>query len=38
MAAMNIGVHAARVSVAEMIDGFLPILRENARMLSHFLG
>lgn len=38
VAAMNIGVHAARVSVAEMIHRFLPILRENARTLGNYLG
>jgi IclR family pca regulon transcriptional regulator len=38
VAAMNIGVHAARVSAAEMIDRFLPILRENANLFVHALG
>lgn len=38
IAAMNIGVHAARVSVAEMIHRFLPVLREKARTLSNYLG
>jgi IclR family pca regulon transcriptional regulator len=38
VAAMNIGVHAARVSAAEMIDRFLPLLRENANMFVHVLG
>jgi IclR family pca regulon transcriptional regulator len=38
VAAMNIGVHAARVSTAEMIDRFLPVLRENASMFVHVLG
>jgi IclR family pca regulon transcriptional regulator len=38
VAAMNIGVHAARVSAVEMIDRFLPILRENADMFLHVLG
>lgn len=38
VAAMNIGVHAARVSAAEMIHRFLPILQENARMLGRYLG
>jgi IclR family pca regulon transcriptional regulator len=38
VAAMNIGVHAARVSNAEMIDRFLPVLRENANMFLHVLG
>lgn len=37
VAAMNIGVHAARVSAAEMIHRFLPILQENARMLGQVL-
>ncbi len=34
VAAMNIGVHAARVSAAEMIHRFLPILRNSARALG----
>jgi len=38
MAAMNIGVHAARVSAGEMIHRFLPILQENAHSLTQFLG
>jgi IclR family pca regulon transcriptional regulator len=38
VAAMNIGVHAARVSTAEMLDRFLPVLRENANMFAHVLG
>lgn len=37
IAAMNVGVHAARVSSAELIHRFLPILREQARMLSSML-
>jgi IclR family pca regulon transcriptional regulator len=37
VAAMNIGVHAARVSSAEMIHRFLPILQENAGMLAPLL-
>lgn len=37
-AAMNIGVHAARVSVAEMIHRFLPTLREKACALGNYLG
>jgi IclR family pca regulon transcriptional regulator len=37
VAAMNVGVHAARVSSAEMIHRFLPILREHAQMLSSVL-
>jgi IclR family pca regulon transcriptional regulator len=38
VAAMNIGVHASRVPAAEMIDRFLPVLRENANMFVHVLG
>jgi IclR family transcriptional regulator, pca regulon regulatory protein len=38
IAGMNIGVHAARVSVAELVDRLLPILREHARMLEQLLG
>lgn len=38
VAAMNIGVHAARVSVAEMIHRFLPTLREKACALGNYLG
>jgi len=38
IAAMNIGVHAARVSAAEMIHRFLPILQENARALGQVLA
>jgi IclR family transcriptional regulator, pca regulon regulatory protein len=37
VAAMNIGVHAVRVSSAEMIHRFLPILQENAAMLAPLL-
>lgn len=37
LAAMNIGVHAARVSAAEMIHRHLPILQENARALGSVL-
>jgi len=37
IAAMNIGVHAARVSAGEMIHRFLPILQESANNLSQFL-
>jgi IclR family transcriptional regulator, pca regulon regulatory protein len=37
VAAMNIGVQAARVSAAEMIHRFLPILQENAAMLAPLL-
>jgi hypothetical protein len=35
---MNIGVHAARVSAAEMIHRFLPVLHENARALGQLLA
>jgi len=38
VAAMNIGVHASRVSAAEMIHRFLPILIENARVLGQVLA
>ena len=37
VAAMNVGVHAARVSAAEMIHRFLPILQEKARSLGEVL-
>jgi IclR family transcriptional regulator, pca regulon regulatory protein len=37
VAAMNVGVHAARVSSAEMIHRFLPILQEHAALLSPLL-
>jgi IclR family pca regulon transcriptional regulator len=38
VAAMNIGVHAARVSAGEMIHRFLPILQESARNLAQLLN
>lgn len=38
VAAINVGVHATRVSTAEMIDRLLPILRENARTFVHLLS
>ncbi len=38
VAAMNIGVHAARVSTAEMIHSLLPILREHAQSATEFLN
>jgi IclR family transcriptional regulator, pca regulon regulatory protein len=38
VAAINIGVHAARVSAVEMVHRFLPLLLENARTLSQLLG
>jgi IclR family transcriptional regulator, pca regulon regulatory protein len=38
VAAMNIGVHAARVSAAEMIHRFLPILQEKAQALGEVLA
>jgi IclR family pca regulon transcriptional regulator len=38
VAGMNIGVHAARVSVSEMMKRLLPILREHAKMLGQLLG
>lgn len=37
VAAMNVGVHAARVSSAEMIHRFLPILQEHAALLGPLL-
>ena len=37
VAAMNVGVHAARVSSAEMIHRFLPLLQEHAALLSPLL-
>jgi len=38
VAGMNIGLHAARVTVAEMVHRLLPILREHAQMLGQLLG
>jgi IclR family transcriptional regulator, pca regulon regulatory protein len=38
VAAMNIGVHAARVSAAEMIHRFLPILQAKANALGGVLA
>ena len=38
VAAMNIGVHASRVSVEEMVARFLPVLQENAATFVHVLG
>ncbi len=38
VAAMNIGVHASRVSADEMIQRFLPVLEENAALFAHVLG
>lgn len=37
LAGMNMGLHAARVSVAEMTHRLLPILREHAQMLGQLL-
>lgn len=37
VAAMNIGVPAARISIDEMIRNLLPLLRENAQKLSRLL-
>jgi IclR family pca regulon transcriptional regulator len=37
VAAMNIGVHAARVSTQECIDRLLPILQENAKNFAQLL-
>lgn len=38
VAAMNIGVHASRVSAEEMVARFLPVLQENAATFVHVLG
>jgi IclR family transcriptional regulator, pca regulon regulatory protein len=38
VAAINVRVHAARVSAAEMVHRFLPQLRESAQSLSQLLG
>jgi IclR family pca regulon transcriptional regulator len=38
VAAMNTGVHASRVGIDEMIDRFLPVLQEGARLLGQALG
>ena len=38
VAGMNIGLHAARSSVPEMVHRLLPILREHAQMLGQLLG
>jgi IclR family pca regulon transcriptional regulator len=38
VAAINVGVHAARVSTSEMIERLLPILQESARTFVHLLG
>ncbi len=38
VAGMNIGVHAARVSIAKMTGSLLPILREHSRILGQLLG
>jgi IclR family pca regulon transcriptional regulator len=38
VAAINVGVHAARVSTAEMIERLLPILHENARTFVQLLS
>jgi hypothetical protein len=37
VAGMNIGVHAARVSAADMTKRLLPILREHSQMLGQLL-
>jgi len=37
VAAMNSGVHAARVSCLELVDRILPALRDHARMLGQML-
>jgi IclR family pca regulon transcriptional regulator len=38
VAAMNTGVHASRVGIDEMIDRFLPVLRDGALSLGRALG
>jgi IclR family pca regulon transcriptional regulator len=38
VAAMNTGVHASRVTAGEMIDRFLPVLRDSAQLLGQALG
>jgi len=38
VAAMNVGVHAARVSCQGLIESFLPVLRENAQMFARLLA
>ena len=38
VAAMNIGVHASRVSPDELIERFLPVLQENATLLAQVMG
>ena len=38
VAAMNTGVHAARVTIPEMIERFLPLLREGAERLAIAVG
>jgi IclR family pca regulon transcriptional regulator len=38
IAAMNTGVHAARVSADEMLARILPVLQDNARTLGNYLG
>jgi IclR family transcriptional regulator, pca regulon regulatory protein len=37
VAALNVGVHAARISSAELLEKFLPALRENAKLLGDVL-
>ena len=38
VAALNVGVQAARISVAEMESRFLPVLRDGARELGLLLA
>lgn len=38
VAAINTGVHASRVSTADMLKHFLPVLREGARRIGNALG
>jgi len=38
VAAMNTGVHVSRVSPEDMIERFLPVLREGAERLGHAIG
>jgi IclR family pca regulon transcriptional regulator len=38
VAAMNTGVHASRISVEQMLQQFLPVLREHSSLLTHLAG
>ena len=37
VAAMNISVHAARVSTSELLQRFLPVLRQNGQALGNII-